>query len=650
MCRLLVSGWWQPVNGEIPDSLSDAELRSHPLAVWIELEIGLEDKQRFTRRPPITVSEAAQKLAVLTRSNPEHCKAQIRAMLILMSKPASERGGADDRAFLAFKLHQFFSGAGRLYSTLREPAQRQITLDGQLFDPQDEKARLYPTFFCRNCGQEYHPIILVENEGTQRVLPRPIDETPLDDEDRAEQGGYLMPEPMADEEFTFDDTPEQYPEDWIDTSGRIRKDLVPYAVQPVQVDAAGVIGARGRKAWFLPGKFRFCPACKDQPPGQAREINKLAGLSAEGRSSATTLLVSSTLRWMNAPGSGLRFDMRKMLGFTDNRQDAALQAGHFNDFLFVALLRAAILSAVTASGAEGLAESEFGRKIQAALGFTASHQERRTEWMLNPEIKGVGLLNAERNLARVLAYRAWVDQRRGWRFTNPNLEELGLVRAEYISLDDLAADADAFANAPPELRQADSATRRSILLLLLDTMRRGLAVTAEALDPATVEETANAARQSLREPWSISQQENLRSAAALIIDAPKRAEVGVRGEPLIVRAGPRSRLARRIGRPSIWGRRLDAETYKAVLRSLLAAAESYSLVRQFSTNFDMMGGAFQRTRFGVWRRTGAWKDDHIQLLLRRPIPHACERSDQWWSRPFRTREPSTYGPSGTGTT
>ena len=42
-------------------------------------------------------------------------------MLILMSKPASERGGTSDRAFMAFKLHQFFCGAGRLYSTLREP-------------------------------------------------------------------------------------------------------------------------------------------------------------------------------------------------------------------------------------------------------------------------------------------------------------------------------------------------------------------------------------------------------------------------------------------------------------------------------------------------------------------------------------------------
>ena len=111
-------------------------------------------------------------------------------------------------------------------------------------------------------------------------------------------------------------------------------------------DAAGVIGSSGRRAWFLPGKFRLCPACKYQPPGQAREINKLAGLSAEGRSSATTLLVSSAVRWMNVNAVASRRTAANCLGFTDNRQDAALQAGHFNDFLFVALLRAATLAAI----------------------------------------------------------------------------------------------------------------------------------------------------------------------------------------------------------------------------------------------------------------------------------------------------------------
>ena len=32
----------------------------------------------------------------------------------------------------------------------------------------------------------------------------------------------------------------------------------------------------------------------------------------------------------------------KLLSFTDNRQDASLQTGHFNDFVHVSLLRCAL--------------------------------------------------------------------------------------------------------------------------------------------------------------------------------------------------------------------------------------------------------------------------------------------------------------------
>ena len=59
---------------------------------------------------------------------------------------------------------------------------------------------------------------------------------------------------------------------------------------------------------------------------------------------------------MNGRNSGVPKEKRKLLGFTDNRQDAALQAGHFNDFLFVSLLRGAILRAVLDAGDEGITE------------------------------------------------------------------------------------------------------------------------------------------------------------------------------------------------------------------------------------------------------------------------------------------------------
>ena len=433
----------------------------------------------------------------------------------------------------------------------------------------------------------------MDDEGVRRAIPRSIDETPLEDADSDEEAGYLMPEPDNDTEYGFTGAPEDYPEEWVEPapSGgvRLRSERRKFAPRSVNVEASGAVGEVGRRAWFLPGKFRFCPACGHQPPGQAREINKLAGLSAEGRSSATTLLVSSALRWMNAQGNRVPPDKRKLLGFTDNRQDAALQAGHFNDFLFVSLFRAATLAAVRAAGPDGLADDEFGRRIQAALGFTAANKNRRQEWMLDPDAKGVGQLDAERALSRVLAHRAWADQRRGWRFTNPSLEDLGLVHARYVSLDDLAADGDAFADAPPELRNAEPEKRKQALAILLDALRHGLAVTSDALDPVTVEIIANAARQTLREPWSIAQQENPRVAAALIVEAPERAQAGVRGEPLIIRGGPRSGLARQINRIEIWGRRLPATAYVEVLNALLAAAAAYQLVRPVPTAFDVEG-------------------------------------------------------------
>src|SRR5439155_6175487 len=110
---------------------------------------------------------------------------------------------------------------------------------------------------------------------------------------------------------------------------------------------------------------------------------------------------------------------------------------------------------------------------------------------------------------------------------------------------ELAGDETAFANAPSELRTASPARRRQALVDLLNHLRQGLAITTDALDQGNVESIASASRQHLREPWSISQQESPRVAAALIVDAPRRSDTGLRGEPLIVRSGACSLLARR---------------------------------------------------------------------------------------------------------
>jgi hypothetical protein len=245
------------VAEELPPVLTDEQLREHPLAIWIELEVGLKEGQRLTRRPPLTIQDAADKLANATGQDPTRCRAQIESMLTMMSRPASERGGSGDRAFLAFKLHRFISGAGFVYATLKGQGDRRVTLDSQRFDPNDPGSRLYPTFFCRTCGQEFHPVVLTDEDGAHLARPRPIDEAPLDSDDSPDEAGYLMPEPDQDPEYRFTGEPEDFPDEWTEVgprgTRRLRSDKRNIAPHRIFVQPSGVISDGGKSALFLPG-------------------------------------------------------------------------------------------------------------------------------------------------------------------------------------------------------------------------------------------------------------------------------------------------------------------------------------------------------------------------------------------------------------
>lgn len=200
-----------------------------------------------------------------------------------------------------------------------------------------------------------------------------------------------------------------------------------------------------------------------------------------------------------------------------NRQDAALQAGHFNDFLFVSLFRAAFLGAVKKAGAEGLSADRLGLSVFKALGFERPGESGlRSEWLLDSELQGANFVNAQKAMRQVLAYRAWFDQRRGWRFTNPNLEQLGLVRVEYIGLDDLCGNDANFADAPSILAGASAAVRKRAYRMLLDMMRQGLALDPEVLEPAEQDTLRGRSLNTLRSPWGLGREEQMRTARFLM--------------------------------------------------------------------------------------------------------------------------------------
>ncbi len=592
----LVAAVEAALKGNVGQGLTNGDLAQDDLAVWIETRIGLKNVDHKPERArPVSLQWAAKALAVDCGFSENDCVTALRNSLIGFSTPENQRGvtdGSGDPLF-AFKLHQFIAGAGRLYATLRPEGERDATFSGQIFNPQNKEERLYPVHFCRNCGQEFHPVTLRTDQGREYFEKREIDDIPVeaDEEDEGAEWGFLMPEP-ADPEFAFKGDNDDYPEAWLeDTKSGERRLKSTYRKRRARLHEVAPSGycGMGNRCWFMPGKFRFCPACLDVSNTSARDINKLASLSGEGRSSATTILISSILHWMNSAASDLPEHTRKLLAFTDNRQDAALQAGYFNDFIFVTLLRAAILCALKSAPGSSIPEPEIGARIQAALGFLADRAfaHRAEEWLENPGLKGQAREDAEAVLREGLQHRFWIDQRRGWRFTNPNLEQLGLVRAEYQYIGDLSRDDEEF-TASPILQSASAGERQSALQELFDHMRKGLAVNTSVLGRQKLDAITQTMRGQIKAPWSLEEETTV-GASVLMLDPPKRAKIGPRDEERLLRGTPTSALARKIRAIRFGTRKLSASDVPEVLETLLQAAKNYGIVEEVSAPVGGIG-------------------------------------------------------------
>lgn len=254
--------------------------RNDPLAIWVELNLGIElpANEPPRRARPITLREAAERLAADAGCDVAFAREGLRKFLIA----AHDLRTAQGRAPFAFKLHQFISGPGKVLATLEPVGTRHITLDAQRFAPgrQEEGTQLYPVHFCRDCGQEYHP---VWRRGKSQVefTPREIDDISSDD-DKDALYGFLCPIRPG---LLYGGLLEDLPDTWLDLSKsepKIKpayKNAVP---QGATVNPQGQT-APGGEYWYIPGKFRFCLSCGLTHEAYGKDINRLASLSGEGR-------------------------------------------------------------------------------------------------------------------------------------------------------------------------------------------------------------------------------------------------------------------------------------------------------------------------------------------------------------------------------
>ena len=490
-----------------PPNDTDAFL-ADPLASWIETTFGIEEEPetgrlRRARPRPIDGDEgAAPALAAITARDEALCSDAIRATLM---QGYDLKNPATGYPVFAFRLHQLFTRGETVYATLEPESERTFTTQEQQFAPDDREKILLPLAFCRECGQEYYTVRIGKRDaGGLEVRPRRLNDTTGNDEE--EETGFLY----ASLEKPWPTDPEELlgriPDDWLEAHGegeRVKRDYRKHLPTPLEVHADGRIGEGGMHFDLVHTPFRFCLNCGVAHGGrQPKDFSKLMTLGAGGRSSATTILGLAAIRSLRTDES-LEPVARKLLSFTDNRQDASLQAGHFNDFVEVGLIRSALYRAAETAGTDGLRHDELALRVFDALALPLEH------YAVDPTVRFAALEDTQRTFRNVLAYRIYRDLERGWRITAPNLEQCGLLSIGYASLDEVCAAEDVWDTKHPALANATPERRAFVARVLLDFLRRELAIRVDYLRRDWQEALQQSSSQFLVEPWAIDEDEQL---------------------------------------------------------------------------------------------------------------------------------------------
>ncbi|NQU25460.1 MAG: DEAD/DEAH box helicase [Candidatus Nealsonbacteria bacterium] len=482
-------------------------LSSNPGAIWLESRIALTEKDGdLVRNVPRTFLEIANSLSEDTGHSVDHCSTHLRDLMQWINL-VNERNPDSRYTYLPFKLHQFFAQTGSVYTSLSQADDRIITMEPGIFKTDDRgKTPIFPNAFSRGSG---HAFICVYMDTRERqLLPREFNDTELESASRIP--GYVI---VGEDVWNPAEDRESMPESWfkVSKSGEVSivkkyEDRIP---QPVSFDESGnysVSHAMDYTGWFMSCPLLFDPTSGQFFDPQTNESTKLTRLGNEGRSTSTTITAFSILSRLSEHGY-LPQD-QKLLSFTDNRQDAALQSGHFNDFIKVVQLRSAICNAVETAPDGQLTYTNLGDAI-----FNALKLDFREYANYKSDIQAAPpppVLHAyHESLKKYLVYLALYDLRRGWRVVLPNLEQCALLKIDYAHLDDIAAWDEGWATVPP-FNSLPVSERRQLLFNVLDLFRLEYAIYSENyLTEERIRQNKKEIEEKLIPPWKFEEADRI---------------------------------------------------------------------------------------------------------------------------------------------
>jgi superfamily II DNA/RNA helicase len=555
----------EAIHQPMPDKEDEESFRKHPLAIWLENKIALthDATGKIRRAKPLPFKILIQ---ILTEdageSNPEKSE-QALLSLFEWSEKLNIKNASQRLSFLPFKIHQFIAQTGNVYVTLDERNQRQITLqDGMYIKESGKKDQpIFPVLFSRYTGFDF--ICVRKDFEEKRFKPRDPFDLPeritKDDlkgdremgtskkkltENDFDSGYLLLSE--NDEDIWTDDQIISLPDGWWkEKSGvAVAENFYEHRL-PKQIwfNSEGQYSdseepGLDMKGWFIAAPLLFDPTSGVIFDQRTRENTKLMRVGNVGKSTATTIATFSILKGQHQ--QGIPPNIQKLLSFTDNRQDASLQAGHFNDFLVTGRLRSAIYHALKAAEGQTLKIDQIAQAVLDKLRLKEKEYARNPSE--NPDWPDPENKKAIREYLTILIL---YDLKRGWRFNTPNLEQCALLAIDYERLDEFVR-MDQFFENDPILENASPEERHKFLVQVLNYFRYAYAFDYYMLQDANRITLQERLKDKLNQEkdWALQPDESIDSPFLMVYDSPGKTGKGVYTQSI----GPQSNLGKYIKR------------------------------------------------------------------------------------------------------
>lgn len=517
---------------------------NHPLTNWLELNIALKNNDGVLERgKPRTIKTIAELLKSATELDIQLIEGKLIELLkwteFLNEKNRLSNTG---KSFLPFRFHQFISQTSTVSVTLESRDSRSVTIQSGRYIKDDTGEKLlYPILFSRYSGVDF--ICVEKDVDKQILLPRNPDEpvrTLTQKEGRGENlvernfsSGYLILD--EGESFWIEDPIEIAPTSWLNPSETKFKPFYDWHMpKPVYFNSSGAYSSEPiypLKGYYIPVKLRIDPSAGIiYEDSKTNEGTKLMKLGNEGRSTATTIMSYAIVDSLFKQGEELQ--NQKLLSFTDNRQDASLQAGHFNDFISSIRLRSGLYYALK-NNPQGLKVHDIAEYVFKELKL--KEEAFAKEPSLDPDFPDQ---ENERAIKTYLLIRIFQDLKRGWRYTLPNLEQTALLNIEYKELNRLCSMDQKFAHIPffssitPEIRE-------EILIQFFNFFRTNYALNHRFLvDDRSETESFLKNKLDDKKLWSLDHKESIETPTYMVSVSPgKSTQRGIYFATIGLRSG-----------------------------------------------------------------------------------------------------------------